>query len=151
MIKYFTRIGGREMIQSATFPGQGRPWSPFFSHVQTDGSFTKKAAATAVLLRKSDNTILQKLVPIQAESSTEAEWVSVFHGLTFALEHNEQIIALENDDFGVISALITQRALKHEYAKHYRNQIVKLVGSSEWTGVRWIPREYNKADDIFLR
>jgi hypothetical protein len=150
MIKYFTRIGGRETIQSATFPGQGRPWSPFFSHVQTDGSFTRKAAKTAVLLRKSDSaTILQKLVPIFAESSTEAEWASVLHGVTFALEHNEQIIALENDDFGVISALITQRALKHEYAKHYRNKIQKLVGSTEWTGVRWIPREYNKADDLF--
>jgi hypothetical protein len=142
MIKYFTRIGGRVSIQSATF----------FSHVQTDGSFTKKAASTAVLLRKSDGaTILQKLTPIHAESSTEAEWISVFHGITFALEQNEPIIALENDDFGVISALITQKALKHEYAKHYRNQISKLVGSTDWTGIRWIPREHNRADDIFKK
>ena len=141
MIRNFVRIGGRAQI-----------YPIFYSHIQTDGAYTKKAQAVAVLLKASDHSAeFKKVHPILAQSSTEAEWASVYHGIQFALEHNEPAVALENDDFGVISALITNRALKHDYAKHYRDKIKIIVGSTAWTGIRWIPREANRADDLFKK
>jgi hypothetical protein len=141
MIGNFFRIGGRARIPSAPF---------LYAHVQTDGSFTRIQSKTAVLLKAADGlTTLQKVTPIAAISSTEAEWASVYHGIVYALENNESAIALENDDFGVISAIITKRDLRHDYAKHYRNKITMIVGNTAWTGIRWIPREANSADDLF--
>jgi len=139
MIGNFFRIGGRV-----------RPTPFLYAHVQTDGSFTRTQSKTAVILKTADSlTTLQKVTPIAAISSTEAEWASVYHGLVYALENNEPVVALENDDFGVISAIITKRDLRHDYAKHYRNKITMIVGNTAWTGIRWIPREANEADDLF--
>jgi len=141
MIRQFVRIGGRTQFSPV-----------FYSHIQTDGAYTKKAQAIALLLKSSDHSSeFKKVLPILAESSTEAEWASVYYGIQFALEHNEPTVALENDDFGVISALITNRALKHNYAKHYREKIKTIVGNTAWIGIRWIPREANKADDLFKK
>lgn len=143
MIQNFVRIGGRETMKSVPF---------LFSHIQTDGSYKKNLARTAVLLKTSDElSTIKKVTPIIAESSTETEWASVYHGVLFGLEHSETVLALENDDFGVIAALITNNTLKHDYAKYYRSNIVKLVGNTAWTGVRWIPRENNKADALFQK
>ena len=141
MIRNFIRIGGRETMKSVPF---------FFSHIQTDGSYKKNLARTAVLLKTSDDlSTIKKVTPIFADSSTETEWASVYHGILFGLEQSETVLALENDDFGVMAALITKQSLKHEYANFYRNKIMKLVGNTVWTGVRWIPRENNKADALF--
>ena len=76
------------------------------------------------------------MIPIDARTLTEAEWVSVLFGLTMALEKNCDSLVLENDNQGVIRALMTPRPrLRHEYARYYHNQILSLTNETEWTGV----------------
>jgi ribonuclease HI len=90
------------------------------------------------------------MIPIlHANDSTETEWASVLQGLLFALDHDETIINIENDNLSVVSALIwPQNHLKRDYANYYRNQILSNAKETEWTGVRWIPRKNNTADEL---
>jgi len=84
------------------------------------------------------------MIPVDAHTQTEAEWASVLFGLTMALEKNCEAIAIENNNLGVIRALLMQRPrLRHEYARHYHNQIITLANETEWTGVQ------NKSDALF--
>jgi hypothetical protein len=90
------------------------------------------------------------MTPIDASSSTETEWASVALGLQMALENNEMVNGIENDNMSVIRGLtVPERSLRHEYARHYRNEIQQLAKHTLWTGVRWIPREANHADGLF--
>lgn len=126
---------------------------PVFACVQTDGSFYSKSqkARIAVLLRRADGqSLLSDLQSIVAISSTETEWASVAQGMQFALENNETMVALENDNLGVVHSLINAKSpLKQDYAKYYRYEIQNLAKESTWTGVRWIPRIFNRADALF--
>ncbi len=119
--------------------------------VQTDGSFSKKSARVAAILFRSDrSSTITDCINVDAANSTETEWASVCFGLELALENNETYVGLENDNMGVIHGLIYRESpLKHEYARHYRNEIQHLLRSTDWTGIRWIPREANHADDLF--
>lgn len=140
LMPYF-RIGGR-----ATFA------PPLIARVQTDGSYTRKAggARIAYILRTaSGKAIYNDVDTIKALNSTETEWASVAFGLTAAIEQSETAIGIENDCLGVIHGLIfPDTPLKHAYAQHWRGTILKLAAKTHWTGVRWIPREYNEADGL---
>ena len=82
------------------------------------------------------------MIPVDARTPTETEWASVLFGLTMALEKNCEAIAIENEHLGLIRALATPRPrLRHEYARHYHNQILTQAKETVWTGARWIPRE----------
>jgi hypothetical protein len=90
------------------------------------------------------------MFPVTANSSTEAEWASVAIGLSLAVERGCDAIALENDNLGVIRSLIFPHTkLRHEYARYYRDRILLTAFETSWTGARWIPREENRADDLF--
>ena len=91
------------------------------------------------------------MTPIKATSSTETEWASVALGLALAIQHKRHHVAIENDNLGVIRALIFHQNFRsrHEYAHHYFHEIMRLSKETEWTGVRWIPRALNRADDLF--
>lgn len=122
---------------------------PLFARVQTDGSFRKslpRARIAALLFDKAGDFKASDMCPIIATSSTETEWASVAAGLQFAMEHGEDVIAIENDNLGVAHFL---GSTKHEYARFYQNEIEKLASQTLWTGIRWIPREYNYADRLF--
>ena len=83
---------------------------------------------------------------------SEAEWASVAMGLTNCMEENYRVIGIENNNLGVISQLIfSDRVLRRDYARHYRAKIYDLARQTEWTGVRWIPRDLNLADGILRR
>ncbi len=87
-----------------------------------------------------------------ASSSTEAEWASVFQGLEAALELEKETIGLENDCLSVVAGLAyPTNPLRPVYARHYRKKILDLASETLWTGVRWIPRKANRADDLFRR
>lgn len=87
-----------------------------------------------------------------ASSSTEAEWASVAHGLEAALDMDKENIALENDCLSVVASLaLPANAPRHIYARHYRKKILDLASQTLWTGIRWIPRKANRADDLFRR
>ena len=123
-----------------------------FTRVQTDGSFRRthpKSRVAAVITGPDANDRRSAVLEITARSSTETEWASVAFGLQFALSRDHDTIALENDNLSVIHGLIFRAPLKHEYARYYRNEIEQMSKQTLWTGVRWIPREINKADKLF--
>jgi hypothetical protein len=90
------------------------------------------------------------MFPIDANSSTEAEWASVAIGLSLAVERGSESIVLENDNLGVIRSLIFPNTkLRQEYARYYRDRILLTAFETSWTGARCILCEENKADGLF--
>lgn len=139
----YYRIGGRRTLQPL-----------LLTRVQIDGSFTSRAGGgrIAAVITEPDGTrgAAQMIPAPRVHSSTEAEWASVEFGLRMALENDYEVIGLENDCLGVVSGLMyPQNPLKHAYARHYRAAIYDLTRETLWTGVRWIPRAVNRADDLF--
>lgn len=121
-----------------------------FAQVQTDGSYRGIARVAAVVLGADGQTQRSGLCAIHARNSTKTEWASVAYGLRLAIKHKEFAVALENDNLGVVTALMyPKKQLKHDYARHYRYEIQTLTKETAWTGIRWIPRELNRADDLF--
>jgi len=141
ILRDFIRIGGRH-----AYP------LPCCALLQTDGSYkTRKGAVAAILTTPDNRTVYRNTHPIVASNSTEAEWASIANGIRFALEKEQFLLAVENDNLSVIAALTGYGTLNHSYARYYKSQITKLTAQTLWTGVRWIPRELNRADDLFLR
>lgn len=134
------RIGGRNM-----FP------PPILSILQTNGSFYYQTGLSRIAyILKTPNEVYQHTQKIQpAETSTETEWASIAIGLSYALEKGHVNIAIENDNLGVVSALISKKTLKHDYAKYYQEKILTMAENTLWTGIRWIPKVQNRADDLF--
>ena len=126
-----------------------------FHRIQTDGSFGQRhrARIAAIIYTPAHQVGPSWMGPIRANSSTETEWASVALGIRMALEFNHRHIGIENDNLGVIRSLIFHREFEakrqHEYARYYFNEIMKTAAQTEWTGVRWIPRGLNRADDLF--
>jgi len=144
-VQPYTRIGGVETHMMSPM---------FYATVQTDGSYyhnTGMSRVALILTTADRNSELKHMKIISTcEDSTETEWASVSQGLLFALENNERTIALENDNLGVVSSLIMGSSVpKKEYARYYRYMILGLTAKTEWTGIRWIPREMNLADGLF--
>lgn len=108
------------------------------TYVQTSGSLHKihpKVRVAAIINAPSD--IYRYIIPVDAHTQTEAEWASVLFGLTMALERSCKTIVIENNNIGVIRALMmSQPRLRYEYARHYHNQILALTNETEWTGIK---------------
>ena len=141
----YTRLGGRLI-----FP------PPFLAHVQTDGSYGGRSGSgrvAAILTTMDGATTYRFLAHQRVKNSHEAEWASIAAGLRLALENNETAIGLENDCLSVIAALCNHGSdapnLRHEYAREWRTEILRMARHTAWTGVRWIPRAKNRADDLF--
>lgn len=85
-----------------------------------------------------------------ARNSYETEWYSVYKGLLFALETNVTKLHIENDNLSVIQHLVGFSSKDcPSYVAHYKHSIRLLANETEYTGVRWIPRRFNRADDLF--
>lgn len=139
----YTTIGGTHMFQPA-----------FYSLVQTDGSYyhkSKYSRVSNILTTASGNEVYKRMFEISdAVSSTETKWASVYHGLQFAIEKAQTLIAIENDNLGVVAALtVPNTNVRQEYAKYYKYSILRMTKQTAWTGIRWIPREKNRADALF--
>lgn len=119
-----------------------------FSLIQCDGSFKHGMGRTAILYGK-----YSKVTPkIRMESSTEAEWKAIHDALLFGLEHNVSKIGIENDNLGIIGVFLNDVIPKQEYSRYYKWKITSdATQHTEWTGVRWIPRKHNYADDLFTK
>jgi len=121
--------------------------------VQTDGSFSiqyPEMSRTAVILRTKD-FVEHSLVDTYTDhwNSHESEWASVLNGVQFALKKDQSSIELENDCLPVIKHLIHKKRPLKSYLADYYSQIMKEAKGMEYLGIRWIPRELNKADDLF--
>jgi hypothetical protein len=137
----YTRIGG-----NVAFP------PPILAHLQTDGSYRAPLARVAYILLSSDGRRTYRDVErVQADSSTEAEWLSILTGLQFTIDNTRQTaIGIENDCLSVIHGLIHSEApLRIAAHREIRREILQLANQTTWTGVRWIPREANRADALF--
>ena len=135
----YVRIGGRQTA---------RP--PILAKVQTDGSWKPKLHRIAAILTKTDQSIRTEVIEIRAQNSTETEWASFAMGLHLALRNGADSVGVENDNLDVIHSLMFDRKpLKQAYARHYRNEIFQIANKAEWAGVRWIPREINRAGELF--
>lgn len=124
--------------------------------LQTDGSFYHKTGFSRVaMILKSENGNREvkdtQIIP-RCVDSTETEWASVSRGLLFALEEGERNINVENDNFSVVSHLILRDGVpKQEYVKYFRHVILTTASKYNWVGIRWVPREMNKADELFRK
>jgi hypothetical protein len=136
----FMRIGGR-----MHFP------PPLFATVQTDGSFGSLGARVATVIHPADELHTWRYIEtISAMSSAETEWASIECGIRRAIDAGESAMGVENDNLGVIHGLVFPLTpLKHAYARYWRSRIADLTKDVDWVGVRWIPRELNRADDLF--
>jgi ribonuclease HI len=137
----YVRIGG-----NVAFP------PPFLAHLQTDGSFKARQARVAYILLSADGRrTYRDVTDVDATSSTEAEWASVLTGLQFAANDARQTaFGIENDCLTVIHGLLHPEApLRVAAHRELRREILELANQTTWTGVRWIPREANKADALF--
>ena len=126
---------------------------PKVAQVQTDGSFSlefKEMSRTAVILKTRDG-IDYSLFDSYTDhwNSTESEWCSVLNGIRFALKKDQGSVELENDCLPVIKHLTHRRAPMKSYLAEYYSQIFKEAKTMEYLGIRWIPREFNRADDLF--
>lgn len=129
------------------------PRPPKVALVQTDGSFSSQyveMSRTAVLLKCPD-ALEYSLVDTYSDhiSSTESEWASVLNGIRFALKKDQGSVELENDCMPVMKHLIFRKAPAKSYLADYYAAVLKEARPMEYLGVRWIPRELNKADDFF--
>ena len=136
------RIGGRSLYPL-----------PILTYCQTDASYKPRNVFVATHIQLPNRTYLEYMRPIYSvNNSTEAEWASVLFGIEACIENNQRVIGLENDNLSVIAQLMrTDYPPKKDYAKFYRNKIYNLAAHTEWTGVRWTPRELNFADKIMRR
>ena len=121
--------------------------------VQTDGSFSKKyveISRTAVILTTYDN-VDYSIVNTYTDhwNATESEWCSVLNGIRYAQKKDQGSVELENDCLMVIKHLIHKRPPMKGYLAAYYNSILKETKNMEYLGIRWIPRELNRADDLF--
>jgi hypothetical protein len=142
----YVRIGG-----NVAFP------PPFLAHLQTDGSFRAKSrsARVAYILLSADGrrTYRDTANIPYAASSVDAEWASILTGLEFAVSAaaaNQTAIGIENDCLSVIHALIQpETPLRNTNHREIRREILAAAKHTTWTGIRWIPREENRADALF--
>jgi ribonuclease HI len=133
------------------FGGQSRFVPPILAIAQTNGSFYQysRAGKANALLIKPDGTFsshiehLYKLVSV-----TEAEWASVYLGLNVAEKENQSSIALENNCLSVVHQIMMKSHQHHDFARYYYYKIKELSKNFDWCGIRWIPREMNRADKL---
>ena len=85
---------------------------------------------------------------IDHRHSADAEWCSVLDGLLFAKKLDRGAIHLENDNQGLINALIYRRPPRHMDSY---DAIADDIPHLEYIGIRGIPRGLNRADGLFDR
>ena len=125
----------------------------YTARIQTDGSFSvkyKSISRTAVFLTTSkgeQHTLCRTY--FDHKNHVESEWCSILDGIEYSLKKNQDAIELENDNLGVINSLVNHRIPRQSYLSDYYALVYKYLREFEYVGVRWIPRELNRADDIF--
>jgi hypothetical protein len=144
---------GRFLINSTKFTPLSRSMlrPDKVALIQTDGSFSKgNISRTAVTLNTPNNmnyTFMNTY--FDHLNSTESEWCSVLDGILFAEKKNQGAIELENDCLPVIRHLIIKKPPVQSYLQGYYHTILIELKAMDYVGVRWIPREINKADVLF--
>jgi ribonuclease HI len=136
------------------FVGGRSVWQPLLSaQLQVNGTFRgDKKGKIAVLLRSADGGKVKSCVKEMhmVTGSKEADWAAVYYGILYGLDNNERSLMVDSDSLAVVYSLYDRTAVPHqEYARIYREKIYNVAAETGWTGIRWVPRAYNKADKLF--
>ena len=125
---------------------------PKVAHIQTDGSFSMefKISRTAVILKDKvgQNYTLCKTY-LYHNNSMESEWCSILDGIRYAIQRDEGSIELENDCLPVVKSIIRSKIPRNSLLANYYTAVFKEIRGLDYLGIRWIPRELNKADELF--
>ena len=124
---------------------------PILTKVQTDGSYIRhsKRGGAGVFIVTPEGTSHKYAHPLfRLESSTEAEWASVYYGMSMMKTMRKPIVGIENDCLGVVRQIMLNDTGRHEYARYYHHKIRELGKEMEWCGIRWSPRGLNRADSV---
>jgi ribonuclease HI len=118
--------------------------------LQTDGSFNHQIqmSRTASILQSRQGELTLSKTYLDHASSTESEWCSILDGLKFAAKKDEGSVHVENDNLGIVDHIIGLKKPPRLFMDYYL-QIFKEVRGLDYVGIRWIPREMNRADDLF--
>jgi len=118
--------------------------------LQTDGSFNHqiKMSRTACILDAKEGELTLSKTYFDHQSSTESEWCSIVDGIKFAVKKDEGSIHLENDNLGIVNHIIGLKRPPRLFMDYYL-QVFKEIKGLDYIGIRWIPREMNKADNLF--
>lgn len=118
--------------------------------LQTDGSFNHQMqiSRTASILQSRQGELTLSKTYMDHVSSTEAEWCSILDGLKFAVKKDEGSVEVENDNLGIVDHIIGSKKPPRLFMEYYL-QIFREVRGLDYVGIRWIPREMNRADDLF--
>ena len=119
-------------------------------HIQTDGSYRHidKISRTALILNFKGEQFRNVKTYFTLHNSEEVEWCSVLDGVLYAKAHKIKALQLENDNLSVINSLIHEISPKNNF-KPYYSKILQNISSLDWFDIRWIPRRFNRADDLF--
>jgi ribonuclease HI len=119
--------------------------------IQTDGSFSRgNISRTAVILHTTDLEEYKLMnTYFDHKNSGESEWCSILNGLRYAIKKDQGSVELENDCLPVIQQLIHRKEPRKEYLAYYYISILKEIKQMDYVSVRWIPREFNRADELF--
>ena len=115
--------------------------------IQTDGSFKPQYSRTAVFINTHENKEFKlRKAYLDHNDSMESEWCSILDGIQYSIKHKHVCIELENDNQQVVQSLIERKSPNKQYLTKYYRMIYKEINGLEYFGIRWIPREFNKAD-----
>lgn len=123
---------------------------PIIAHMQTDGSFryNDKISRTATILNSKGQQFKNVKTYFTHQNSEESEWCSILDGVLYAKARNVKALRVENDNLSVINSLISERPPKSKLERYYFS-ILHTSSTLDWLDIRWIPREFNRADDLF--
>jgi ribonuclease HI len=137
MASPFLRLAGRLRVP------------PTLTLVQTSGVVRPSNGSAAVAARTTRGDLLvdESVSPLYNKTScTEAEWASVYYGLLLAHTNKETAVGLENNSHHVVmSLLIGPPQHPRPYVRYYMCKIMDTAERMDWCGLRWIPKEQNKA------
>lgn len=119
------------------------------AHVQTDGSFTHFSRTAVILRTTTPEDYTLRSTYFDHINSTQSEWCSILDGILLSKRKNQGSIELENDCLGVIQSLLRKRPPRDELFAYFHTSIHREVRELDHFGIRWIPREINKADTLF--
>jgi hypothetical protein len=81
------------------------------------------------------------------QSYVESKWCSILDGIILATAKGQGSIDLENDNLAVVNSIIHGRRPSKYYDYYW--SILESIKDFDYVGLRWIPRELNRADELF--
>ena len=84
-------------------------------------------------------------------NSMESEWASLVDGLEYSQNKGIKCLTIENDCLPVVRSIILKAPPKNPRFLDYYKSFYSLTTAYTWLGIRWIPREMNRADSLFRK